>query len=59
MIYFSIFILTVMIFFSSFVLYALYWAAKNGQMRDLEKSSTVIFDADEPIGKVTDHFPNT
>lgn len=36
---------------------ALCWAAKNGQFTNLNQSSRVIFDHDEPIGKPTDSFP--
>ena len=37
--------------------YALRWAMKTGQFHDLEKGATVIFDDEEPIGRVTDGFP--
>lgn len=36
---------------------ALCWAAGNGQFTNLNQSSRVIFDRDEPIGKPTDSFP--
>jgi nitrogen fixation-related uncharacterized protein len=36
---------------------ALYWAHKHGQLTNLEKGSTSIFDEDEPLGEVTDAFP--
>jgi nitrogen fixation-related uncharacterized protein len=36
---------------------ALYWAHKHGQLDNLEKGSTSIFDEDEPQGEVTDQFP--
>lgn len=36
---------------------ALFWAHKNGQLTDLEKGSRSIFDEDEPMGEVTDQFP--
>ena len=36
---------------------ALYWAASHGEFADLEKKSRVIFDEDEPVGEVTDAFP--
>lgn len=35
-------------------LFALYWAAKNGQFSDMKKGAKVIFDKDEPVGEVTD-----
>lgn len=37
--------------------YALWWAAKNGQFKKLEEGAKVIFDKDEPIGEQTDFFP--
>jgi len=43
-------------FLTGSALVAFYWAAKNGQFRDLQKGSEVIFDEDEPIGKPTDFF---
>jgi len=38
-------------------LYAIYWAAKGGQFANMENGARVIFDAGEPVGKVTDLFP--
>jgi cbb3-type cytochrome oxidase maturation protein len=37
--------------------WALRWAVKAGQFHDLEKGATVIFDDDEPVGRITDRFP--
>ncbi|MDX2225951.1 MAG: cbb3-type cytochrome oxidase assembly protein CcoS [Verrucomicrobiae bacterium] len=34
-----------------------YWAAQNGQFEKLDEASREIFGADEPIGMVTDRFP--
>jgi cbb3-type cytochrome oxidase maturation protein len=34
--------------------YALHWAVKSGQFRDLEKGATTIFDDEEPMGTPTD-----
>lgn len=39
-------------------IYALYWAKQNNQFENLEDSARVIFDEDEPEGKVTDAFPS-
>jgi nitrogen fixation-related uncharacterized protein len=36
---------------------ALYWAHKHGQLSNLERGSKSIFDEDEPMGEVTDQFP--
>lgn len=37
--------------------YALYWAVKTGQFREIEKGATSIFDEEEPLGTPTDSFP--
>jgi nitrogen fixation-related uncharacterized protein len=44
------------LFFALAVL-ALYWAAKNGQFEHMEAGSKVIFDEEEPEGRVLDAFP--
>lgn len=44
------------LFFLS-AIYALYWAAKNGQFRNFEKGAKVIFNEEEPEGERTDFFP--
>lgn len=36
---------------------ALYWAHKHGQLNNLEKGAQSIFDEDEPMGEITDAFP--
>ncbi len=38
-------------------LWALRWAVRQGQFADLQKTALSIFDEDEPVGRVTDHFP--
>jgi nitrogen fixation-related uncharacterized protein len=49
---------------SSFVLLtgsallALRWALRTGQLRDSKKTALVIFDDDEPVGQMTDSFPD-
>ncbi len=53
----AILILGGLIFLSGTALIAFYWAARDGQFRDLKKGSEVIFDEDEPIGQPTDRFP--
>ena len=42
---------------SASAVYALYWSSKNGQLRDFERGARSIFDEQEPVGRVTDHFP--
>ena len=43
-----------MIFLGGSALAAFYWAVKTGQFRNLGAAPEVIFDEDEPIGKMTD-----
>lgn len=43
--------------FFAVTVFALYWAAKNGQFDQFEKGSRAIFDEDEPEGLLIDHFP--
>ena len=55
-------LLLVLIFFGiclfAAAVYALYWAAKNGQFRNFEKGARVIFDEEEPEGEQLDFFPD-
>lgn len=44
------------VFFASAVI-ALFWSAKNGQLRNFEQGSRVIFTDEEPEGIHTDYFP--
>lgn len=37
--------------------FALYWAYRNGQLKNLEDGAKTIFDDEEPMGQVTDEFP--
>lgn len=37
--------------------FALYWASRHGQLRNLERGAKTIFDNKEPIGVQTDFFP--
>ena len=40
------------------VMYALYWAIRQGQFSNFNRGATSIFDDDEPIGFRTDAFPD-
>lgn len=42
---------------SGTAVYALYWSSKHGQLRDFDRGAVSIFDEQEPVGQVTDHFP--
>jgi cbb3-type cytochrome oxidase maturation protein len=47
----------VIVALSASVVYGFYWAAKDGQFDNVKAGGLCIFDADEPVGKTTDHFP--
>jgi nitrogen fixation-related uncharacterized protein len=36
----------------------LVWAVRTGQLRDFSAGATSIFDDDEPVGAMTDAFPD-
>jgi cbb3-type cytochrome oxidase maturation protein len=42
---------------SGTAVYALFWSSKHGQLRDFERGARSIFDEQEPVGQMTDHFP--
>jgi nitrogen fixation-related uncharacterized protein len=37
---------------------ALIWAVSSGQLGEFQKGATSIFDDGEPIGEMTDSFPD-
>jgi nitrogen fixation-related uncharacterized protein len=43
--------------FGASAVWALVWAIRNGEMRDLSAGALSIFDSDEPAGRPTDAFP--
>lgn len=45
--------------FGAAAVVALFWAARDGQFKHMETSAQVIFDANEPVGAVTDSFPHS
>ena len=42
---------------SGSAVYALFWSSKHGQLRDFDRGAASIFDDEEPVGRMTDHFP--
>jgi nitrogen fixation-related uncharacterized protein len=44
--------------FVASAIYALQWASKTGQLRDLDEGAKVIFDDEEPVGRPTDQTLN-
>lgn len=45
-----------LVLFGGTTVAAFYWAARNGQFRNLEEGSRSIFGEDEPVGSATDTF---
>jgi nitrogen fixation-related uncharacterized protein len=45
------------VIFGLTTLWALAWAIRTGQFRRINEGAKVIFDAEEPIGEMTDRFP--
>jgi nitrogen fixation-related uncharacterized protein len=43
--------------FLTIVVFALRWAVRTGQFRELDKASRVVFTDEEPEGVHTDFFP--
>lgn len=39
--------------------FGLVWALKHGQMQRFSRGATSIFDDEEPVGRVTDGFPDS
>jgi nitrogen fixation-related uncharacterized protein len=54
-VYGALFLLALAI--SGSAVYALFWASKTGQLRNLDAQSRSIFDETEPEGMQTDFFP--
>lgn len=59
MIFASILVLLVLFGLTTSAVLAFWWAAEDGQFQNTKEAATTIFDADEPIGRSTDHFPKT
>lgn len=43
--------------FGGSAVWALLWAIRSGEFADLRSGATSIFDDEEPVGLVTDGFP--
>jgi len=39
-------------------LLALRWAVREGEFKNLQKTALSIFDDEEPLGRMTDRFPD-
>lgn len=46
------------VFFGGAAVLALSWAVRDGQFENFERSARTIFDPDEPVGRLTDRFPD-
>lgn len=40
------------------MVWLLAWAIRRGEFQNLRDGARMIFDDDEPIGTITDHFPD-
>ncbi len=47
-------ILGSMVLLGATAVLGLFWAARNGQFRDMKRGARVIFDEEEPVGMPTD-----
>ncbi|MCI0747168.1 MAG: hypothetical protein L0Y58_17330 [Verrucomicrobia subdivision 3 bacterium] len=45
------------VFLTGSALLALRWALRTGQLRDSRRTALLVFDEDEPVGRMTDYFP--
>jgi nitrogen fixation-related uncharacterized protein len=45
--------------FGATAVWGLVWAIRNGQIGDFARGATSIFDDEEPVGSMTDAFPET
>ncbi len=54
---FAVVIGSIVVFGTATIL-ALGWAFRDGQFDNLDRGAASIFGPDEPIGEVTDAFPN-
>lgn len=45
-----------LVLFGGATVAAFYWAARNGQFRNLDEGARSIFGEDEPVGAATDTF---
>ena len=46
-----------LVLLSGSALAAFCWAARNGQFENLDEAPEVIFDESEPVGQMSDRFP--
>jgi len=51
-------VFSVVLLFSISVVWALWWALRGGQFSRFAQGATSIFDEDEPVGRITDAFPD-
>jgi len=48
----------VVVLFVGSVFWGLWWALRRGQFSEFQKGATSIFDDEEPLGRMTDAFPD-
>lgn len=50
-------LLAFIVFFGGVAVLAMSWAVRDGQFQNFERTAQSIFDPDEPVGQMTDRFP--
>ena len=55
---FYLLVFGILALFGVMVVWALWWAIRGGQFSNFQQGATSIFDEDEPLGRVTDRFPD-
>ena len=40
-------------------LLAFRWAVQHGEFKNLQRTALSIFDEEEPVGKISDHYPGS
>ena len=55
---YAIILLSSFVFLTGSALLALRWALRNGQFEHAERAALLIFNEEEPVGQLTDRFPD-
>lgn len=51
-------VLVVLAVFAATAVFGLVWAIRRGHVQDFQRGATSIFDDEEPMGEVSDRFPD-
>lgn len=55
---YAIIVVSSFVFLTGSALLALRWALRNGQFEHAERAALLIFNEEEPVGELTDRFPD-